>query len=163
MGSGADLRLEENYANGKAFATYYEGIYALGTLETEAGAADLLKDIQLPQLADEDREALEGGLTEEEVALVLQSLQSRQWVQPVVIKILEQEVRLLLWDGGSSHVAFTKGSVRGGLAVLDLLRYYWAAQLVTVDDWTIADQMELAFRVEMRWEVEVMSPHYIND
>ncbi|KAJ1123493.1 hypothetical protein NDU88_001962 [Pleurodeles waltl] len=55
---------------------YYEVIYALETLETEADCADLLKDVQLPRLFDEDRETLETELAEEEVCLALQSLHS---------------------------------------------------------------------------------------
>ncbi|KAJ1172725.1 hypothetical protein NDU88_004569 [Pleurodeles waltl] len=59
----------------ETFAAYYERIYASGTQETQEGCRAFVRNIDLPQLSETNRAALNVELTAEEIVQALQSLQ----------------------------------------------------------------------------------------
>lgn len=51
---------------------------------------------------------------------------------------IEGEIRTLLWDGGNPRIALsklTKGWYDGGISLPDIRLYYWASQLITINQW----------------------------
>lgn len=59
----------------------------------------------------------------------------------------------MLWDGGTLWIALealTRKTLDGGIALPKLRLYYWAAQLVVVNDWVCSDQHEPSLLADRR-------------
>ncbi|KAJ1157640.1 hypothetical protein NDU88_010345 [Pleurodeles waltl] len=69
---------ETNESMAEAFAAYYEEVYTSVIRMTEEDCADLLRDIPLPGLLSEERDVLDGKLSDEEVTATLRGF---SWVK----------------------------------------------------------------------------------
>lgn len=83
--------------------------------------------------------------------IFIYSLNTPCRIPPRFFKKIDSELRQLLWDGGQPRIALHKLQrtvFEGGLPIPDIRKYYWASQLVTINDWVFMGWEDPGYRVE---------------
>ena len=83
---------------------------------------------------------------------LLYALQNTPYIVPDAYFVtINSEVRKLIWDGASPRIAQHKLSrswYEGGIGLPDVQKYYWAAQLSTINQLAFLPQDEPAIRLD---------------